>query len=225
MGALRPEVRALFGPFPGGPTRGRARDWVRYRSRKVRERVARWVVRTPKALPHRHVLAAAVSRALSLFPVPVCLETGCIRNAREGTESTRVIASALQGRGRFYSFELDPAHIAICRAVCREFDGHIRYIQGDAKANLRKLRDDGTLRTVHFAFFDSASDPGQIWAEFRAVEDLFVPGSVVIVDDTVRGVKGSRIKPYLHRHPLWDTYLIYAANGMLVAVRRSEPLA
>ncbi len=105
--------------------------------------------------------------------------------------------------------------------MCREVDHRIRYFEGDSRANLRQLRDDGTLTVVHLAFFDSGDDPELIWQEFRAIEDLFVPGSIVIVDDAVPpSVKGRRIKPYLHRHPDWDTRLIYSWRGMLVARRR-----
>ena len=70
---------------------------------------------------------------------------------------------------------------------------------------------------MHFAFLDSADDPAITMAEFKAVEDLFVPDSLLIVDDAVRGVKGRLIKPYLRANPAWRTRLVFAGNGMLLA--------
>jgi predicted O-methyltransferase YrrM len=148
------------------------------------------------------------------------VETGCIRDAHEGTDSTLVIASRLE-RGRLYTFELEPKHVEVCRSICRAYDARIEYVLGDSTASLRRLTADGTLSAIHFAFFDSANDADQIWAEFETVEDRFVPGSIVVVDDTVPpSRKGRRIKPYLHRHPAWETHLVLAGRGLLVAVRR-----
>ncbi|HUU44127.1 MAG TPA: class I SAM-dependent methyltransferase, partial [Acidobacteriota bacterium] len=165
-------------------------------------------------------LQAAVTETLRVFPNPVCIETGCVRDPNEGTDSTLVIASTLQGRGRFYTFELEPSHIEVCRVVCREFADQINFVQGDAKANLREFAAEHDV--IHFAFLDSAPDPDQIFAEFRAVEHRFNPGSVLIVDDAVRGNKGGRIKPYLHTHADWETRLVFAGNGLLVAVKRQS---
>jgi predicted O-methyltransferase YrrM len=111
------------------------------------------------------------------------------------------------------------SHIEICRSVCREYDTDIHYIQGDSWTNLKRLANNGELDQIHLALFDSAPDAEQIWREFRCVEDRFIPGSVIIVDDAVRGKKGRRIKPYLHSNPAWRTQLILAGNGLLIAVR------
>lgn len=53
-----------------------------------------------------------------------------------------------------------------------------------------------------------------------------MPGSVLVVDDVVPpAVKGRRIEPHLHRDPAWETRLVYAGKGLLVAVRRSGSAA
>lgn len=217
-----PDAARITSGFSSGPTRGELLDWAVFHLCKLLQRIARAVARRPKGRPHPRLLRAAVEEAVGAFPGPVCIETGSLRDPNEGTDSTRVIAATLGDRGRLYTFELEPAHLAVCREVCREFANRIEYMEGDAKLNLRRLRERGTLRQVHFAFLDSADDPEQIWEEFRAIEDLFVPGGVLVVDDVVApAVKGRRIKPYLHRDPAWETRLVYAGKGLLVAVRRS----
>lgn len=222
-GVRSPDVAAVIGAFPSGPTRAEFLDAAAFHLHKLPERIARAVLGRKKTRPHGKLLSAAVEQVRRAFPEPVCIETGCIRDADEGSDSTLAIATALGGRGRFYTFELDPAHIAVCRSVCRELNDRISYVEGDSKVNLRRLREDGTLDVVHLAFFDSADDPDLILAEFRAVEDLFVPGSIAVVDDVaLPGVKGKRLKPYLRRHPLWDARTVYAGRGMLVALRRAE---
>lgn len=218
----RPEATRITAGFSSGPTRGALLDWAAFHLSKLLQRITRAVTRRPKVRPHPRLLRAAVEETLGAFPEPACIETGSLRNLNEGTDSTRVLAATLGERGRLYTFELEPAHLAVCREVCREFADRIEYVEGDAKANLRRWRERGTLRQIHFAFLDSADDPEQIWEEFRAIEDLFVPGSVLVVDDVVPpAVKGKRIKPYLHRDPAWETRLVYAGKGLLVAVRRA----
>jgi len=215
------DLSAVAGPYPSGPTRGAWRDWMAFQAGKTGQRVRRWMGQ-PRSRPHGRVLGNAVSCILELFDEPTCIETGCIRKAEEGTASTLAIAEALGGRGRFYTFELSQQHMETCQEVCKGWEDQINYIQGDAKQNLRRLRGTGVLAEIHLAFFDSADDPAQTLAEFEAVEALFVPGSLVIVDDAVRGVKGRLIKPLLHASPLWSTRVVHAGNGMLLATRRAE---
>lgn len=212
-----PDITAITGALPSGPTRGPVRDWLAFQMGKMPGRLAQRFGGQRKVRPHHALLRAAVTETLRVFPDPVCIETGCVRDPNEGTDSTLVIASTLQGRGRFYTFELEPSHIDVCRVVCREYVDQITFVQGDAKANLREFAAEHDV--VHFAFLDSAPDPGQIFAEFRAIEHRFTPGSVLIVDDAVRGNKGGRIKPYLHAHAEWETRLVFAGNGLLVAVK------
>lgn len=218
--AGRPDLARIVGAFPGGPTRREVLDWALFHGHKQWERfVHRWSGRS-RTPPHRALLTRAVAEVLRVFPDPVCIETGCIRNPREETGSTLAISSSLE-RGRLYTFDLEPRHLEVCREICREYDHRIEYVQGDAKEMLRRLRESRSVDAVHLAFFDSANDADQIWGEFRAIEDLFVPGSVVIVDDSVPpSNKGRRIKPYLHGHPSWETWLVYAGRGVLVALRR-----
>lgn len=220
--AAQPRLQRIVDAFPGGPTRGEVLDWLLFRTHRLWERFAHWITRRRRTPPHPRLLAAAVGEILRAFPEPVCVETGCIREPGEGTMSTRAISSALE-RGRLYSFDLEPRHIAICKQVCEPYNDRIEYVQGDAKEELRRLNESGVLAVVHLALLDSMNDADQIWAEFRAIEDRFVPGSVVIVDDSVPpSKKGRRVKPYLHRHPLWETHLVRSGRGLLVAVRRDE---
>jgi hypothetical protein len=210
-------LEAIAGRFPSGPTRGPLRDWLAFQFGKTGQRLARFIGRRARVRPHPEVLSAAISEVVRRFAEPVCIETGCIRREEEGTDSTLAIARTLAGRGRFFTFELQPSHIEVCRSVCAGHLDQIEFVAGDAAANLAKHKRAGIFDELHFAFFDSADDPAITMAEFRAVEDLFVPGSIVIVDDAVRGVKGRQIKPYLSAHPAWRTRLVFAGNGMLLA--------
>lgn len=220
--AERPQLGRIVEAFPGGATRGELLDWLLFRTHRLWERFTHWIARRRRIPPHPRLLAAAVGEVLRAFPDPVCVETGCIRQPGEGTMSTRAISSALE-RGRLYSFDLEPRHIEICKQVCEPYNDRIEYVQGDAKAELRRMNENGALAAVHLALFDSMNDADQIWSEFRAIEDRFVPGSVVIVDDSVPpSKKGRRVKPYLHGHPLWETHLVRSGRGLLVAVRRDE---
>jgi hypothetical protein len=56
---------------------------------------------------------------------PTVIETGCIRDADEGTESTLTIASTLNSRGMFYKFEICKEHIRICQSLCRDYNEYI----------------------------------------------------------------------------------------------------
>ncbi|HUU03034.1 MAG TPA: hypothetical protein VM425_16495 [Myxococcota bacterium] len=214
-------LEAIAGRFPSGPTRGPLRDWLAFQRGKTGQRLAR-LIGQARVRPHREILSAAIAEVLRLFAEPVCIETGCIRRAGEGTDSSLAIARALAGRGRFFTFELQPAHIEVCKSVCAEHLDQIEFIEGDAAANLAEYKRAGNFDKLHFAFFDSADDPAITMAEFEAVEDLFVPGSFVIVDDAVRGVKGRLIKPYLRANPSWRTRLVFAGNGMLLAQLKGD---
>jgi cephalosporin hydroxylase len=195
------------------------RDWMAFQVGKTGQRFGHWFASRPRVRPHREVLGMAIREVLDTFADPVCVETGCIRREGEGTDSTLAIAEALEGKGTFFTFELDKEHIETCRRVCRRHLEHIRFVQGDAVRNLEQLKSERTLSVLHFAFFDSADDPEQTLAEFQAVQDLFVPGSILIVDDAIRGVKGKQIKPVLHRSPEWITRLVHSGNGMLLATK------
>jgi hypothetical protein len=216
----RPDPAALVQPFPHGRSHGPVIDFLRLRLHKFLLRRTGGPDRDAILLPHRLLLSAATTAVRRAFDDPVCIETGCIRDEREGSDSTLSIASALD-RGRLYTFELEPEHIEVCRAVCEGYNERIEYVPGDSKTNLRRLRDEGTFRVVHLGFFDSGDEPDLTFEEFRTIEDLFVPGSLAIVDDVIYpGVKGRRIRPYLAEHPDWDMYMLFTWHGMLVAGRR-----
>lgn len=217
-GTAAPDLWAVLRGFRHAPTRGEVADRVAFHAHKLLDRLVHRVRGRRRRPPHPVLLRAAVAEVLRAFPEPVCVETGCIRSAAEETRSTLAIASAL-ARGRLYTFELEPRHIALCREICRDVDDRITYVQGDAKVELRRWAE--RWPAVHLAFLDSLNDADQIWEEFRALEDRFVPGSLLIVDDAVPpSRKGLRVKPYLHAHPGWETRLVYAGRGLLVAQRR-----
>jgi predicted O-methyltransferase YrrM len=154
------------------------------------------------------------------FDQPVLLETGCIRNVNEGTDSTLIIASTVQERGTFFTFELRPEHIEQCKHACGEYNRYINYVEGDSVANLRKYVAEGRLDTVHFAFLDSRNDGEHIWQEYQAIESRFVIGSVLVVDDVLWADKGKILRPHLEASNQWATKVFNVENGMLVATRR-----
>ncbi len=222
MSADFPDLDKLVESFPWGGLHGGPLDWLGFQMGKSRQRLARWFHRRPKVRPHRKLIGAAISEVVRCFDNPVCCETGCIRRASEGTDSTLTIASGLKGRGRFFSFEFEEKHIQVCKTVCKDYLEQINFIQGDAKSNLEKLKKEARFTQVHFAFFDSADDPAQTFAEFKAIEELFVGGSLVVVDDVIRGVKGKLIKPFMRKNPDWQVRLLYAGNGLLLARKNKD---
>ena len=169
---------------------------------------------------HHLVLGKALAQVLGSFDKPLLLETGCIRNVNEGTDSTLIIASTVRDRGTFYSFELRPEHIEQCRQACAGYNQYINYVEGDSIAKLEQYVAEGKLPEVHFAFLDSRNDSEHIWREFRAIESRFVPGSVLVVDDVLWADKGRRLRPYLEASPQWTTRIFNVENGILTATRR-----
>ena len=165
------------------------------------------------------VLRRELQSLLETVRQPVVVETGCIRDRYEGSDSTLLIASMIRDRGRFYTFELRPRHIEECRIVCGEFNAYIEYVQGDSVSNLAKLVGEGILDRVDFAFLDSANDADHIFSEFRAIENRFPPGAVLMVDDVLWAEKGKRILPYLEASDDWDVRVKNVENGILIARR------
>ena len=151
---------------------------------------------------------------------PTVIETGCIRDANEGTESTLTIASALNSRGMFYKFEICKENIRIYQSLCRDYNEYINYVEGDAIDNLRKMVDADVLDTIHLALFDSVNDGDHIWKEFKTCEQVFRANSIVIIDDVLWGDKGRIIKPYLESSPEWDTKIYNVEYGILVAQKK-----
>lgn len=169
---------------------------------------------------HKQILRDQTKALIARVEIPVVVETGCIRKLDEGTESTLTIASILRDRGRFYSFELRPEHIAISRACCGDHDRFVTYVEGDSVGNLQRFVADGTLARIDLAFLDSANDADHIYNEFRAIEGCFVPGSVLVVDDVLWANKGKRLVPYVQDSEDWDSEVFNVENGMMVATRR-----
>ena len=123
----------------------------------------------------------------------------------------------MRGRGTFYTFEISKENIMICKELCKDYDQHINYVEGDSVQNLKRMVEENVLDRVHFAFFDSVNDAAHIWGEFKAVESLFKRNSIVIVDDALWGKKGELIKPHLEGSAEWKTKLYNVENGILVA--------
>ena len=169
---------------------------------------------------HKVLLRQYLLELLETVPHPTVIETGCIRDANEGTESTLTIASTLMGRGQFYTFEISPEHIAVCQKLCEGYNQHINYIEGDSVDNLAKMVEENIIDTIHFAFFDSVNDSDHIFNEFKTVEGLFKENSIVIADDVLWGDKGRMIKPYLEADPTWETQMYNVEYGMLVAQKK-----
>lgn len=166
---------------------------------------------------HYRVLKKYMDDIIQRFDKPVIIETGCIRNLNEGTESTLTISSILKDKGKFYSFELFPEHIAICKELCGDNNKYINYVQGDSVENLRKMVEDKTLSRIDMAFFDSVNNGDHIMQEFKTVENLFQPGALAIVDDVLWADKGRVIRPYLENSPQWQTKIYNVENGIMVA--------
>ena len=172
---------------------------------------------------HKPIIKKYLSAVLKTTPYPIVIETGCIRDANEGTESTLTIASTLMERGTFYTFEISKEHITTCQELCQGYNQYINYIEGDSVENLTRMVAESAFDTVHFALFDSVNDGAHIWREFKAVENLFRKHATIIVDDVLWGDKGRLIKPYLASSPEWQTKVYNVEYGMLVAKRIAEP--
>ena len=171
---------------------------------------------------HKPIIEKYLLEVLETTPDPIVIETGCIRDANEGTESTLTIASTLMGRGTFYTFEISKEHIMICQELCKGYNQDINYIEGDSVENLAKMAKENELDTVHFALFDSVNDGDHIWKEFKAIENLFKENSVIVVDDVLWGDKGRLMKPYLGAAPEWQTKVYNVEYGMLVAKKIAD---
>ena len=186
-----------------------------FKVRKRFNRILRKYFGRPRA--HKRILSDFVQEVLQRTPSPVLLETGCIRVMDEGTESTLTISSIVRDRGRFLTFELRPEHIEVCKELCGELNSHIEYVEGDSVENLRRMVDSGDLHRVDFAFLDSSNDGEHTWLEFQALENSFVPGSILICDDVLWADKGRKLRPYLESSPEWRTRVYNVENGILLA--------
>jgi len=169
---------------------------------------------------HHVILSGEIERMLRLEIInPVIVETGCIRSLTEGTESTLTIASMVKDKGTFYTFELEPRHIAICKELCAGYNQYINYIEGDSVSNLHSMVNDQTISTIDFAFLDSVNDGNHIWKEFETIEHLFHKGSTLVVDDVLWAKKGEIIRPYLEQSGDWSTKIYNVESGIMVAKR------
>lgn len=220
VGGAGPDLAKVLARVPSSPTAGEEGDAAAFRRSKLGQRLRRWATLQRRRRPHPVLLEDAVREVLRHVPEPTCIETGCLRDIGEGTDSTLVIARTLAGRGRFFTFELEAEHLRVCREALGEHGADVRFVEGDSAANLRRLREAGELPRIDFAFLDSGDDPDLIAAELDAIADALPPGALVIVDDVVRGVKGRRVKPRLHEDPRWETHVVHGANGLLVAAFR-----
>lgn len=216
-----PSLEAILRPFPSGRARGRWPDLIRLYATSFGQAILRQFPGRDRIRPHSRLLSAAAQEVLRTFREPVCLETGCMRHSGSGTESTVSMASVLRGQGLFFSLEEDEGRIEACQRICGGLNQWIHYVQEKPSSAIARLREEGELDRVHLAFLHSVDDPDEIWEEFRALDDLLVPGAVLVVDDAVSpGAKGDRVKPNLMERPEWEVRLVFVGRGILVAQRR-----
>ena len=157
---------------------------------------------------HKPIIKKYLLEVLKTTPDPIVVETGCIRDADEGTESTLTIASTLNRRGKFYTFEISKEHISVCQSLCRDYNQYINYVEGDSIGSLTRMASTNALDAVHLALFDSVNDGDHIWKEFKTCEKAFRTNSIVIIDDVLWGDKGRVIKPYLEASSEWETKIV-----------------
>ncbi|MDX1460036.1 MAG: class I SAM-dependent methyltransferase [Xanthomonadales bacterium] len=189
--------------------------------RKVWNRILRKYFGRERA--HKWLLRRELNALLERVPDPLVIETGSIRWRDEGTESTLTIAKTLNGRGRFYSFELRPEHIDVSREICGNYDRYVNYVEGDSVANLERLVADGTLSHIDFAFLDSTNSGEHTFKEFSAIEGCFRPGSVLVCDDVLWADKGRLVVPYIQASADWECEVLNVEKGMMVARRLPPP--
>jgi len=188
---------------------------------KIENKINRWKRKLfGRNRVHHYVLKDVLDELLNQAESPlVLLETGCIRNLNEGTDSTYIISSTVKDKGNFYTFELEPEHIAICKELCSDYNQYINYVQGDSVAGMKRLVGSGELKSIDFAFLDSVNDGDHIWNEFKVIEDYMKEGSYLIVDDVLWADKGRIILPFLKGSEQWDVKVYNMENGMAVAKR------
>lgn len=166
----------------------------------------------------RALLRFYANKTFHEFPNPNIIETGCIRDPKENTNSTLILSSVFKNKGNFWSIDINPKHIEMCKKACGGYNKYIKYMQGDSLNILKKLIYSGALDVVHLAYFDSLNDDEHIFREFKIVEGCLIKGSIVIVDDIMNGgKKGDKLRPYLEASNEWEIRLFEVRNGILVA--------
>lgn len=217
-----PSLEAVLRPFPHARSRGGWLDRLLFHGRRLVDGIGRPFTGRHTDRPHPRLLSAAAQEIIRAFREPVSVETGSMGAAGEGTESTASLASVLRGQGRFYSLEADEERIESCRRACGGLNQWIRYQQGDPEVTLERLRDEGELDRVHLAFLPAPDHDGGSSGIYDVLEDLMVPGSLLVVDDALhREGRGEGVRERLLPHPDWDVRLLLAGRGILVAQRRS----
>ena len=190
---------------------------------KIQNKLDKWKrALTGQRRGHYFVLKEALDMLLtSEVESPVLIETGCVRRLHEGTESTYTISSAIRDKGTFFTFELEPKHIATCKELCGDLNQYIHYVEGDSVENLTSLVADQSLSRIDFAFLDSVNDGDHIWKEFKSIEGSIPVGGILVVDDVIWADKGRVIMPFLKNSPEWDVRVHNVENGIAVALRLS----
>lgn len=218
---IAPSLEAILRPFPNARARGRWPDGLFFLGHRLAGTLRRQFPGGETIRPHPRLLSAAAQEVLRTFREPVCLETGCMAAAGEGTESTVSLASVLRGQGRFYSLEEDEGRIESCRRGCGSLNQWIRYVEGDPPTSIRRLREEGELERIHLAFLPADGGSGISGEAFREMDGLMVPGSVVVVDGAIRPLgRNDNVRPHLLDRPEWDVRAVFAGDGILVAQRR-----
>ena len=161
---------------------------------------------------HKPIIRKCLREVFKTTSHPTVIETGCIRDVDEGTESTLTISSTLNSRGTFYTFEICKEHIRICQSLCRDYNEYINYVEGDAIENLRKMVDVNVLDTIHLALFDSVNDGDHIWKEFKTCEKVSERTLSLLLMMSCGGTRvGSLSRTWKHRRNgkqesiMWNT--------------------
>lgn len=217
--ASLPSLEAILRPLPSDRARGRWPDTVQFYIRRAVQMILHRLPGREATRPHPKLLAAAIQEVLRSYRDPVCLEVEGGR-ATDRTEATVTLASVLRGQGRLLSLAEDEKTLEDRRDACGSLSQWVEFVAGDPADTIQRLRREGDLEHVHLAFLHTADDPGRARRGLGALEELIVPGGLLMVDGVVQpaasaGEVGSRLRD----GPDWSVRMVHAAAGILVAQR------
>lgn len=150
-----------------------------------------------------NLIVAHLNRLKQTYENLVVVETGTIRNVNPeyivgDGHSTHLIAQWIKDNGgNFFSIDLDISvadkylkDLRLRKWVQLQPYESITFLNILKKQNLK----------IHLAYLDSGNDATLILNEFKVVENMILPGGVVIIDDCKPGdkslLKGNEVIPY-----------------------------
>ena len=216
--ASLPSLEAILRPLPSTRARGRWPDTLQFHLRRAVDAILHRLPGREATRPHPKLLAAAVQEVLRSYRDPVCLQVGGGR-APDRTEATVTLASILRGQGRLLSLA-DEQTLGDRRDACGSLAQWVEFVAGDPADTIRRLHRDGDLEQVHLAFLHTADEPGRARDQLGSLEELIVPGGLLMVDGVISpaasaGEAGSRLR----NRPDWSARIVHAAAGIFVAQR------